>query len=149
MIQKSCGILVMNERRELFMAHVTGTRHWHMPKGLKEDWETPLAAALRETEEETGVQLHSAALQDLGEMPYMSKKRLHLFAVVVPASTLDLSACICVSTFKHWRTGEDLPEADAFAWVPFYAVQARCASRMGKLLIEDGVLLQGFSRASE
>jgi putative (di)nucleoside polyphosphate hydrolase len=119
MIQKSCGILVMNERRKLFMAHVTGTRHWHMPKGLKEDWETPLAAALRETEEETGVQLHSAALQDLGEMPYMSKKRLHLFAVVVPASTLDLSACLCVSTFKHWRTGEDLPEADAFAWVPF------------------------------
>jgi 8-oxo-dGTP pyrophosphatase MutT (NUDIX family) len=62
MTQISCGILVMNERRELLMGHVTGLRHWDIPKGIKDEGESPLVAALRETEEETGLRLQTAVL---------------------------------------------------------------------------------------
>jgi len=42
--------------------------------------------------------------------------------------------------FQHWRTGNELPEGDGFAWIPLPDVRRRCAQRMGKLLVDEGVL---------
>jgi 8-oxo-dGTP pyrophosphatase MutT (NUDIX family) len=141
----SCGMLILNERRELFMAHVTGSSHWDIPKGIKDDGELPLDAALRETQEETGLVLRSRKLCDLGEMAYLPSKRLHLFALRITACELDPSTCRCTSMFQHWKTGEDLPEADAFAWIPLADVRRRCAQRMGKLLVDEGILTRALT----
>jgi 8-oxo-dGTP pyrophosphatase MutT (NUDIX family) len=49
---------VVNERREVLMMwrhrFITDSWAWELPMGLVEEGETPLAAAARETEEETG-----------------------------------------------------------------------------------------------
>jgi len=141
----SCGILVLNERRELFMAHVTGTSHWDIPKGLKDDGELPMDAALRETREETSLDLAGENLIDLGEMAYLAQKRLHLFATSMASSDIDPDACHCTSMFEHWKTGKELPEADGFAWVPWQKVREHCAARMGKLLVDEGVLRRAIA----
>ena len=141
----SCGVLILNERRELFMAHVTGTPHWDIPKGLKDDGELPLDAALRETEEEIGLMLRGKNLSDMGEMAYLPRKRLHLFTLAMAASELDPHACRCTSMFQDRKTGKDLPEADRFAWIPLHEVRRHCAARMGKLLVDEGVLAQAMN----
>lgn len=141
----SCGVLIINERRELFMAHVTGTSHWDIPKGLKDEGELPLDAALRETEEEIGLMLRGKNLSDIGEMAYLPRKRLHLFTLAMAVSELDPLACRCTSMFRDRKTGKDLPEADRFAWIPLHEVRRHCAVRMGKLLVDEGVLAQAMN----
>ncbi|HLL12003.1 MAG TPA: NUDIX domain-containing protein, partial [Rubrivivax sp.] len=44
----SCGILVFNPKIELLLGHATGSARWDIPKGIAEEGESPLAAALRE-----------------------------------------------------------------------------------------------------
>lgn len=52
--EKSCGIILLNERREyLIIRHVGG--HWDFPKGHVEKGETEEETALREVLEETGL----------------------------------------------------------------------------------------------
>ena len=78
----SCGILVLNPQSELLLCHVTGAWHWDIPKGSAEPGEAPLAAALRETREECGIDFAGRALTDLGRMAYRPRKDLHLYAVL-------------------------------------------------------------------
>ena len=79
----SCGVVILNTRREVFACHVTGTARWDLPKGVQDPGETPLQTALRETWEETSLDLEAALLEDLGSFDYLPAKRLHLFAVRV------------------------------------------------------------------
>ena len=135
----SCGVLLFNERDELFLAHSTGNRHWDIPKGLAEAGETPLAAALRETWEETGVRLGDAGWLDLGRHVYRPGKDLHLFARRVSTLEVCIADCACTSMFVHGRSGKSLPEADDFAWFAFDQLQERCARSMSALLVAKGL----------
>lgn len=53
---------------------------WSIPKGLLDDGEQPLAAALREFEEELGIPAPDAAYEQLGEFRYSSGKIVTVFA---------------------------------------------------------------------
>ena len=121
----SCGVVVLNEQRELLLCHVTGQSHWDLPKGGAHDGEGPLHAALCETREETGLQLDAEALLDLGRLDYRPKKDLHLFAVLLPR--LDPDDLYCESQFSQFATGERLPEMDGYGWFGFDRIGARCA----------------------
>lgn len=132
----SCGVLLLNERDEILLAHATQTTHWDIPKGAADPGEAPRVAAVRETREETGLLLRPELLQDLGEMPYRPGKRLHLFAAKVERASIDCARCRCTSYFPDRRNGRAVPEMDAFAWVPFADVTARCARTMGLLLTQ-------------
>lgn len=131
MKQLSAGILVLHEDAALLLAHATGARHWDIPKGLVDDGETPLEAALREASEECGLTFERDALLELGRYPYRPAKDLHLFATL--ASQLDPAQCHCTSYFRD-RFGRWVPEADAFEWVPFARLPERCAKSMFTLL---------------
>ena len=93
----SCGIVVLLESRELLLCHVTGQRHWDLPKGGIHDGETPIEAALRETHEETGLCLGAEALLDIGRHVYTAKKDLHLFACL--SQRIDPRELHCASCF--------------------------------------------------
>ena len=114
----SCALLVTSPSGWL-LAHATRTSRWDLPKGKLEAGETPLEAALRETQEETGLDLrcHEAAIQDLGRHPYLPRKDLHLFRLDLPEA-LDLKACGCSTYVQRGEEGERYPETDAYAWVP-------------------------------
>ncbi len=128
----SCGILILNGQQELLLCHVTGQDHWDLPKGGTHEGESPLQAALRETREETGLDLPAEALRELGRFDYRPKKDLHLFATLMPR--FDVAQLRCESRFSQYATGQRLPEMDGYDWVRFEQVGQRCTPRMAAVL---------------
>ena len=128
----SCGILVLTEQQELLLCHVTGQDHWDLPKGGAHEGESPLQAALRETREETGLELAAEALRDLGRLDYRPKKDLHLFATLMPR--FDVASLRCESQFSQYATGQRLPEMDGYDWVSFERVAELCTPKMTAVL---------------
>jgi 8-oxo-dGTP pyrophosphatase MutT (NUDIX family) len=130
----SCGVLLLNERDEVFACHATGTVRWDLPKGLADAGEAPRDAAVREAWEESGLRLQEEPLCDLGAFAYLPAKRLHLFALRVADDAIDLASCSCRSFFPHHRTRAATPEADAWAWKPRAEAPAWCGKNMARVL---------------
>ena len=129
----SCGILVLNSRRELLLCRATGTFRWDIPKGGSDAGETPLQTALRETAEECGLRFAPDDLLELGRFAYRPAKDLHLYATL--ADDVVAADCRCSSYFVDlW--GRRRPEMDAFEWILFERVPRRCARRMTGLLTQ-------------
>jgi 8-oxo-dGTP pyrophosphatase MutT (NUDIX family) len=133
MKRTSCGILVFDDQAELLLCHATGTARWDIPKGLNDEGESPMQTAIREAAEETGLAFEPADLLDLGHHAYRPGKDLHLYAAMI--DRIDPVRCICTSRFVD-AYGRTRPEMDAFAWVPFGELPARCAKNMSKLLTQ-------------
>ena len=52
--EKSCGCIVMNDKKEILLVQsING--HWGMPKGHIEEGETEVQTAIREVKEETNI----------------------------------------------------------------------------------------------
>ncbi len=128
----SCGIVVLTPAREVLLCHVTGQRHWDLPKGGIHTGETPRQAALRETVEETSLVFDADALADLGRFEYTAKKDLHLFAVVT--EPVDPQSLSCGSHFLERGSTRMLPEMDGFGWFAFSRVAELCTARMAEVL---------------
>jgi predicted NUDIX family NTP pyrophosphohydrolase len=87
--QQSAGILLYRHTAgglEVLLAHPGGPFHankdagdWSIPKGLLDDGEEPLSAAMREFAEETGVVL-DGEFRDLGEIRQSNDKIVRAFA---------------------------------------------------------------------
>ncbi|QYF92931.1 NUDIX domain-containing protein [Massilia sp. PAMC28688] len=131
----SCGTLVVNPQGQLLLCHVTNTARWDIPKGMQDEGETPLQAAMRELMEEAGVCLPKALFEDLGSFDYRRDKRLHLFRVAVADELGDLSQLACTSFFPHPKTGRPTLEADGFRWAGRDELAQLCWPRMGQLLL--------------
>lgn len=139
----SCGVVIVNDQAELLLCHVTGHSHWDLPKGGIHSNETPLQAALRETEEESGLVLSPTALLDLGPLPYRTNKGLHLFAALLPR--LDTRELHCASCFTDGRNGRRLPEMDGFGWFSFDRIGTLCTPRMA-VVLQERLQLTGILR---
>ena len=138
----SCGVLVFSPPGELLLGHATGSPRWDIPKGIAEGQETPLAAALREAAEETGLQLAADALVEVGRFSYLRGKDLALYAALVEG--LDAAHCVCSSTFCDAK-GRDRPEFDAFRWVPWDQVPRFCGRSLAAVLaaVDPAPLIAG------
>lgn len=128
----SCGIVILSDRRELLLCHVTGHDHWDLPKGGARSGESPLRAALRETQEETGLQLAEERLLELGRFAYGPKKDLHLFATRLPR--FDVATLRCTSHFSAACGTRRLPEMDGYGWFAFDQVPTLCPPKLGAVL---------------
>jgi predicted NUDIX family NTP pyrophosphohydrolase len=98
-MKQSAGLLIyrQGDTLEVLLVHPSGNYNrrapWGIPKGLLDEGESLLDAAVRETREETGVRIVNAAdktlestVQSLGHIDYTrSRKRVHAFAVEAPA----------------------------------------------------------------
>jgi predicted NUDIX family NTP pyrophosphohydrolase len=92
MTQESAGLLLCRVKAgtpEFLIVHPGGPYFaskddgaWTIPKGLIDDGESPLDAALREFAEETGFSCASDHYESLGQVRLKSRKIVHGFAFV-------------------------------------------------------------------
>jgi predicted NUDIX family NTP pyrophosphohydrolase len=130
MTKRSAGVLLFRRKPDLevFLVHPGGPfwakkdlGAWSIPKGEYAEGEDPLAAALREFEEETGVAIRGEFLA-LGEVRQAGGKIVQAWAL---ERELDAGA-IRSNTFEmEWppRSGRmrAFPEVDRAAWFPVSA----------------------------
>ncbi|HEX4232941.1 MAG TPA: NUDIX hydrolase [Caldimonas sp.] len=128
----SCGIVVLLEARELLLCHVTGQRHWDLPKGGIHIGESVREAALRETREETGLAFAADRLLELGRHAYTARKDLHLFACL--SVRIDARELHCASCFVDRLSGRMRPEMDGFGWFAFDRIRALCSPKLSHVL---------------
>ena len=128
MAKRSAGILLHRdgpEGREVLLVHPGGPfwakrddGAWSIPKGEYDDGEEPMAAALREFEEELGSALeHVGELVELGEVRQRNSKVVVAWAA---AGDLDASAVRSNTFSMEWppRSGrqQEFPEIDRAGW---------------------------------
>jgi predicted NUDIX family NTP pyrophosphohydrolase len=111
----SCGVLILNSNDQILGCKPFGKFDGRndIPKGKMESGETPILAAIRETFEETGINLNESDLETIGQFPYMSKKDLYLFKTKMEIE--DLSVLKCHMRFK--LNGNEFPEMDGYEWI--------------------------------
>jgi predicted NUDIX family NTP pyrophosphohydrolase len=129
MAARSAGILLWRRRAgavEVLIAHMGGPfwarkeqAAWSVPKGEYDESEDPLAAALREWQEELGVELpvEPRTLVRLGEFRQPSGKRLTVWA---GEGDLDPDGVVPGTFPLEWppKSGRvvELPEVDRVGW---------------------------------
>lgn len=133
-MKTSCGVLIINDKKQILMGHVTGQKHFDIPKGLLEENEDKQTCAIRECLEETGIQFTNGELKEIGTFDYNKSKQLVLFLSFM--TDFDLSELQCNSYFEHHYTKEKLPEVDYFKWVSPNEIMNHCAPSMATLLTE-------------
>src|SRR5512147_366044 len=120
LLYRRCG-----EEPEVLLVHPGGPfwkgkdeRAWSIPKGLFDPGENPLAAAVREFEEETGLSVEGSFVA-LTPRKQPSGKVVQAFAL---EHDLDASAIRSNSFSMEWppRSGrlQSFPEVDRAAWFP-------------------------------
>jgi predicted NUDIX family NTP pyrophosphohydrolase len=90
---------------------------WSIPKGEYEDGDDPLAAALREFQEETGAALETGELRDLGEVKQKGGKVVRAWAAEgdIDAGTVRSNTFTMEWPPRSGRTAE-FPEVDRAGW---------------------------------
>jgi predicted NUDIX family NTP pyrophosphohydrolase len=98
-MKQAAGLLIyrrQGDRLEVLLVHPSGNYNrkapWSIPKGLPDEGETLLEAAVRETREEAGLDLTAECRHEaprpvfpLGHIDYTkSRKRVHAFALQSP-----------------------------------------------------------------
>lgn len=123
-IVKTCGLFIINGDDEVLCLHPTrqAIDFWSIPKGVIDEGETELEAAIRETHEECNIEFEINALKvrQLTDQRYKhGKKKLCSFGVLQSDNPdIDFSEfkLRCNSNVPKERGG--FPEVDAFGWVP-------------------------------
>lgn len=131
----SCGTLVVDGDHRLLLGHVTHTPRWDIPKGLQDEGETLLAAAMRELYEETGLVFPAERFAEIGRIDYRRDKALHLFRVDAGPDLCALDGLTCRSFFPHRSTGKPTPEMDGYRWATRAEVARLCWPRMAERLL--------------
>lgn len=111
--QLSCGIIIRDSSNRFLAVHPTGGswNSWNLPKGLPEDGEDFIDAAIREVKEETGLLFSRSDVFPLYKFTYTKKKDLFLFETEV--SNIDLDSLECTSYFQD-EFGHQQKEVDKF-----------------------------------
>lgn len=135
-MKQSAGTIIVNEKCEILMGHVTNSfpQMWDLPKGMVEDNESPIDAAIRECKEEFGLTLQKSALMEIGNCKYNSQKNLWLFITMVEKKTLNMDELKCDSIFIDTCRNAEFPEVNGYRWVKFSDIPFDCAKSMEKLL---------------
>lgn len=147
----SCGTIIVNEYSEILMGRVTLAKpiRWDLPKGVIDENEQPIDAAVRECQEEFGLALDRNKLIDLGHIGYNNDKILYLFITFMPKKSIDLDSLQCTSHFTHFYTHKEIIEVDDYAWVPLNEIHDHCGKSMTSALTKLYDVIENESKYGE
>jgi 8-oxo-dGTP pyrophosphatase MutT (NUDIX family) len=135
MKELSCGIIIINSENKILGCRAYGKDKiqlaYDIPKGKINIEETTYQAAIRETIEETSLDLSDIEIKDLGHFTYNSKKDLHLFKCYY--NIKDLSKLHCDSMFTD-NFGNICPEVVGYKWIDFSEINTHFYLSLGKIL---------------
>lgn len=112
----TCGIIVITNQNKILLGHSTGNSHWDIFKGICGEDETSLEAALRETEEESGLKLFEKDVIFIGEYNFNKYKNIALYLHFI--ESLDLEKLNCTSMVVI-DDKKPFPELDVFQTFDF------------------------------
>lgn len=119
MKQTTCAVVLIDKNGSILGCHSYGQKEnqgYDFPKGIKEENETDLEAAVRELYEETNIKLSQDDIEDLidlGLHKHNKEKNIHIFLLKVDFQlVLFLENLKCNSYFE--RRGEKYPEVDGY-----------------------------------
>jgi len=78
-MEKTCGIFIVNQNKEILIGKPSGNNSWSIPKGRIESGEMELDAALRELYEEANIALFNYRREffiPLKEQEYLNRKKI-------------------------------------------------------------------------
>lgn len=123
--RQGVGIILVNDKRQVFLAKRVGKEAWQFPQGGLQENETPEQAMLRELKEEIG--LHPDEIEVLGSTKRWLRYRLPKRLV------RHYSMPICIGQKQKWfllrmiapdsqinLTVTDSPEFDSWSWVSYW-----------------------------
>jgi predicted NUDIX family NTP pyrophosphohydrolase len=159
MAKRSAALLVFRlsgERGlEVLLGHMGGpfwekkdARAWSIPKGEYEEGEEPIAAAIREFEEELGSSPPSGDILPLGESSQPSSKVITTYAI---EGDFDIRGFHSNTFTMEWPKGsgniQEFPEIDRAEWMTFARAcdmvvkgQVTILGRLRKQLYDQGVI---------
>lgn len=116
----TCGIFLINiEEDKILICRPTGLEDkWSIPKGIKEDGESELSAAIRELYEETNIDFNDLSILKMSQYDkerYKNKRKKLMPFVVYFSGDLSQFDLKCNSFFKSGK--EELPEISGYKWV--------------------------------
>ena len=118
----AAGVFLVNKEKEVLICHPTNhpANVWSIPKGKIEIGEEPIEAAIRETYEETNIDLIEAtSFTQLAMQTYSHKKKSLIGFLLLetknPNIDFDSFELKCNSNVPKERGG--FPEMDDFVWV--------------------------------
>jgi 8-oxo-dGTP pyrophosphatase MutT (NUDIX family) len=133
--ETSCGTLIINDKGEILLGHVSDRDHWDIPKGRQEAEESLLEAAKRELKEETGLEFNDAFFEEIGTFAYRPDKNLHLYKVYVSDMLEDLDSLECSSYFPCNEEREPILAMDSYCWASREELPRRCLPRLAQRLL--------------
>ncbi|WP_077622929.1 NUDIX hydrolase [Sediminibacillus massiliensis] len=138
-MKKLSAGLILTDGEKFLGCHSTGNWFYDLPKGEIDSQESPEQTCIRETREETGLDISKEKLFDLGIFDYNPKKDLHLFLLRVEQLP-DITLMNCFSCFIHPLTKKETKEVDGYKYIPFETVESFMTKNMVKVIrrIIDG-----------
>lgn len=104
-METSCGIFIFDKSGNVLICCPRGVRTkegWTIPKGKQEKDESFKEAAIRETREETGLNLSSfkSKMKEIGTKKYKHKKKKLVAFVLFLEKSIDCDKLACENTEK-------------------------------------------------
>jgi 8-oxo-dGTP pyrophosphatase MutT (NUDIX family) len=144
----TCGVFLINKNRRILICHPTNNKPhtWSIPKGKLEENESMLEAAIRETYEETNIDLNDRSffvVHRLNPVNYRHKKKIlypFLFVETID-SIIDWGSVEikCNSRVSIERGG--FLEMDEYKWVGIEDAKKVLHETQVKVLIEINEIL--------
>lgn len=131
MKQISCGLVLTDGR---FILSGFNSNFYDIPKGKQEYNETYLETCIRETKEETGLDVSKEKLIDLGLFKYLKKKDLYLF-LLKKMSLPKIEDLKCESKFIDSK-GKERFEFVYFKYIPVDYISMYFKPELTNIIIE-------------